>query len=315
MLFCTATIGTTIYDFQDVLVTLIGQPLWYAGFSSSSNWLQANPQFPGALPIKDMVGGAIVADRNGALWCCGIPTGGWTPLPQLPSSFKQFMGSGSDGNFDNPGAYITALDTADNAWIIGNPGAGGVWDPIPSLNSSGTMFRTSGTNNVSVMVTLAGEVLWYAGFGSGANWLQANPRFPGALPIKDMVACPSSVCVADRNGVLWHCGLPGAWTQDIPQLPSSFSQFMGSGYNAYIDNPGYTGFFIAALDTSGNAWLIGNPTEGGVWDPIPSLNLPRGYSRRLPMIPRTALAQISAAPTKTRAKQLTSKGRRLKRRR
>lgn len=100
------------------------------------------------------------------------------------------------------------------------------------------MFANTGI----YMCTFIGRVLWVCGFARNASWIQGNPQFTGAMPIKDMLGYHDSVIVADGSGVLWHCGLPtGEWVQDIPQPPFTFKEFMGSGtdenYNWYVAAP------------------------------------------------------------------------------
>jgi hypothetical protein len=87
-------------------------------------------------------------------------------------------------------------------------------------------------------------------------------QFRGIVPIRAMLGIPGpSVIVIDGGGVLWHCGLPtGGWVQDIQQPPFAFKEFMGADVDANINA------YVEALDTGGNAWVIGkNTQDGGSW--------------------------------------------------
>jgi hypothetical protein len=152
------------------------------------------------------------------------------------------------------------------------------------------------------MCTFVPPFLWICGFASNANWVQATDAaghaapFPGVFPIKAMqgfgwqegspdsppkppttsqgqspgvVVQSSNLVVIDGAGVFWYCQPPHAvWRKDIPQPPFAFKEFMGWGID--INSADY----LAALDTAGNAWLIGNPSGGGNWVPLPNLRPP-----------------------------------------
>jgi hypothetical protein len=123
-------------------------------------------------------------------------------------------------------------------------------------------------NNILYMCTFSGNMLWVCGFASNSNWQQVA-EFTDPVPIKTMIAGTLGAIVVDQGGALWRCELPhGVWVQDIPQPPFTFKEFMGTGVDLN-QSP-----YIAALDTGGRAWLIGNPTFGGNWVELPNLRPP-----------------------------------------
>jgi hypothetical protein len=124
---------------------------------------------------------------------------------------------------------------------------------------------------IRYMCTFTGNKLSVCGFASNASWITQTDQFPGVMPVKAMQGMGfDTVVVVDGRGAFYHCGLPtGKWAQDIPPL-SSFKQFLGVRYD---DNDNA---YIAALDTGGTVWIIGNPAGGGNWVTAANLTPPLG---------------------------------------
>ncbi len=123
-------------------------------------------------------------------------------------------------------------------------------------------------SNLLYMCTFIGRTLWVCGFAINANWQQVA-QFTGTMPVKAMLGTTWGVVVIDGSGALWDCSLPtGVWVQDIPQPPFAFREFMGFGFDDNRQD------YIAALDTAGQAWLIGKPGAGGQWVQLPNLTPP-----------------------------------------
>jgi hypothetical protein len=251
-----------------------GTKLSVRGFSIDASWITQAQEFPGVTPVRAVAGWVgdevIVADKNGVLWVCGLPTGSWERnIPQPPTSifFKQFLG----GFFDikSGDTYVAALDTDGRVWMIGNPTQGGQWVGPQNLKpppGSGPFAN----NTVAFMCAFNGTMLQVCGIDTVARWVSAE-QFPGRAPALDMWGYRGSLLVIDQDGTLWNVGLPsGAWATDFPQhtLPHPLKYFMGIG----IDDNGDD--YIAALDTAGTAWLIGKPLGGGHWVDPPHLTPP-----------------------------------------
>jgi hypothetical protein len=258
------------------MCTFTNGKLSVCGIASDAGWITQQQQFRGKMPVNAMQGFAetvVVADGNGALWHCGLPTGVWEPfVPSLRGrSCKQFLGTRYDA--ENDVVYLVVLDTAGEAWIIGNPGQGGQWERHPNLIPPGN--GPFGVNLTGLMGTFTGATLQICGVDVTARWINAaTNQFPSTAPVRAMYGLGETVVVADGNGALWHCRLPsGLWGQDIPQLPKPFKEFMGVGYDI-----GNHGEYLAALDTAGTGWLIGAPGGGGHWVDPPNLTPPKGMA-------------------------------------
>jgi hypothetical protein len=111
--------------------TFVGTTLQVCGIATDARWISAAP-FGGPMPVQAMYDDLYVIDHGGSLWHCVLPTGGWVQdIPQLPRPFKEFMGAGTDYNYNQ---YLAALDTAGTGWLIGFPGEGGIGDWVSPPN-------------------------------------------------------------------------------------------------------------------------------------------------------------------------------------
>jgi len=121
------------------------------------------------------------------------------------------------------------------------------------------------------MCTFLGRNLCVCGLDASAGW-QAVDYLSGGIPQAMQGFEGPSVIVLDNRNYLWICGIPrGEFTDRIAQPPSELQirEFMGAGLGT--DNRTW---FLAAVDTQNRGWLVGNPTGGGNWVPLPRLNPP-----------------------------------------
>jgi hypothetical protein len=137
------------------------------------------------------------------------------------------------------------------------------------------MFTSVG----NYMCTFIGANLCVCGFDAQAGWSSVDYLGDGRFPQAMQGFEGPSVIVLDNYNVLWICSIPrGSFTDGIAQPPPELQirEFMGAGLA--FDNQTWC---LGAVDTQNRGWLIGNPTGGGNWVPLPHLNpLPPRSGRR-----------------------------------
>jgi hypothetical protein len=131
------------------------------------------------------------------------------------------------------------------------------------------MFTSVG----NYMCTFMGQNLCVCGFDASAGWQAVDYLRSGPKAMQGFEG--PSVIVLDNQNHLWICGIPQGGFRAIPQSaqpPSELQirEFMGAGLAS--DNRTWC---LAAVDTQNRGWLVGNPTGGGNWVPLPRLNPPR----------------------------------------
>jgi hypothetical protein len=138
------------------------------------------------------------------------------------------------------------------------------------------MFTSVG----NYMCTFIGQNLCVCGFDASAGWESVDALQDGYFPQAMQGFEGPSVIVLDNTNHLWICSIPrGSFTglRESAQPPSELQirEFMGAGLAS--DNQTWC---LAAVDTQNRGWLIGNPTGGGNWTPLPRLNPPGSPSAR-----------------------------------
>ncbi len=129
------------------------------------------------------------------------------------------------------------------------------------------MFTSVG----NYMCNFVGQTLCVCGFDASAGWQPVAALESGYFPQAMQGFEGPSVIVLDTQNHLWICGIPSGSFRDwgIAQPPSELQirEFMGAGLA--FDNQTWC---LAAVDTQNRGWLVGNPTGGGNWVPLPRLN-------------------------------------------
>jgi hypothetical protein len=126
------------------------------------------------------------------------------------------------------------------------------------------MFTCTG----NYMIAFEGQNLLVCGFDASAYWWGVD-YFEYGIPQAIQGFAGPSVIVLDNKNNLWIRGIPEGSFTFMPQnaQPPSELQIRGFiGAGLATDNRTW---MLAALDTQNRGWLIGNPTGGGNWVPLP----------------------------------------------
>lgn len=115
--------------------------IWSVGLpSGTGRWIRNWGDLRGFIPngrsslVTSIVTGDVAGPKlfalvaSNTIWTIGLDGGCWshTFCPQPPFSARSFLGCA--------GGYLTALDEAGDAWIIGNIASGGKWVKRSNLN-------------------------------------------------------------------------------------------------------------------------------------------------------------------------------------
>jgi hypothetical protein len=193
-----------------------------------------------------------------------------------------------------------------NAELFGRLLSAGVYHAEPEPEgppSSGEcpMFTSVG----NYMCTFIGQNLCVCGFDASASWQSVDALQAGYFPVAMQGFEGPSVIVLDNINGLWICSIPrGSFTDRIAQAPSELQirEFMGAGLA--FDNQTWC---LAAVDTQNRGWLVGNPTGGGNWVPLPRLNPPHGAREGKKVRSRERHVKVAKRPIKPHRPKTKSK--------